>query len=55
LGLVTDAAKIAKQPVPLGANAQQLYQLMSSRGEGGKDFSAIINLFSRHNPGEQKT
>lgn len=47
LGLATDAAKTAKQPVVLGAAAQQLYQIMSSKGEGGKDFSAIINLFRK--------
>jgi 3-hydroxyisobutyrate dehydrogenase len=45
LGLATEAAKVAKQPVVLGAAAQQLYQIMSSQGNGGKDFSAIINLF----------
>lgn len=47
LGLATDAAKMAKQPVVLGAAAQQLYQIMSSHGDGGKDFSAIINLFRK--------
>jgi 3-hydroxyisobutyrate dehydrogenase len=47
LGLATDAAKFAKQPVVMGALAQQLYQMMSARGEGGKDFSAIINLFRK--------
>lgn len=47
LGLATDAAKLAKQPVVLGAAAQQLYQLMSSHGDGGKDFSAIINLYRK--------
>jgi 3-hydroxyisobutyrate dehydrogenase len=44
LGLATDAAKQAKQSVPMGAMAQQLYQLWSSRGAGGQDFSSIINL-----------
>jgi 3-hydroxyisobutyrate dehydrogenase len=44
LGLATDAAKQAKQPVAMGAMAQQLYQLWSSRGGGAKDFSAIIDL-----------
>ena len=33
-----------RQPVPMGAMAQQLYQLWSSRGAGGQDFSSIINL-----------
>jgi 3-hydroxyisobutyrate dehydrogenase len=44
LGLATDAAKQARQSVPMGAAAQQLYQLWSSRGAGGQDFSSIINL-----------
>ncbi|EGH24275.1 3-hydroxyisobutyrate dehydrogenase [Pseudomonas amygdali pv. mori str. 301020] len=42
LGLATEAARAAHQPVTLGAVAQQLYQAMSLRGDGGKDFSAII-------------
>lgn len=44
LGLAAEAAKQARQPVPMGAMAQQLYQLWSSRGAGGQDFSSIINL-----------
>ncbi|CAM3057800.1 3-hydroxyisobutyrate dehydrogenase [Pseudomonas fluorescens] len=47
LGLATEAARQAKQPVILGAVAQQLYQSMSQRGEGGKDFSAIINSYRK--------
>ena len=45
LGLVVDSARLSKHPVLMGALAQQLYQLMSSRGEGQKDFSAIIKLY----------
>jgi 3-hydroxyisobutyrate dehydrogenase len=48
LGLATDAAKLAKQPVVLGAAAQQLYQLLSAQGGGALDFSAIINLSKPH-------
>lgn len=44
LGLATEAAKSAKQPVVLGAVAQQLYQSFSSQGHGGLDFSAIIKM-----------
>jgi len=44
LSLATDAARQARQPVVLGAAAQQLYQLWSASGAGGKDFSSIINL-----------
>ncbi len=45
LGLAVDAAKQSKQPVLLGAAAQQLYQMFSAQGAGGLDFSAIINLY----------
>jgi 3-hydroxyisobutyrate dehydrogenase len=42
LTLVTDAAKAAKQPVLLGALAQQIYQKHSSDGHGELDFSSVI-------------
>ena len=45
LGLATDAAKSAHQPAYMGALAQQLYQAMSSHGDGKLDFSAIIKLY----------
>lgn len=45
LGLATEAAKHAQQPVLLGALAQQLYQSFSSQGHGALDFSAIIKLY----------
>ncbi|UVJ44676.1 3-hydroxyisobutyrate dehydrogenase [Pseudomonas sp. LS1212] len=45
LGLATEAARHARQPVVLGAAAQQLYQTFSLQGNGSLDFSAIINLF----------
>ncbi|CAH2892688.1 MAG: 3-hydroxyisobutyrate dehydrogenase (EC [uncultured Paraburkholderia sp.] len=45
LGLATDAAKSARQPVYLGALAQQLYQTMSAKGAGRLDFSAVIKLY----------
>jgi len=48
LGLATDAAKQSKQPVVLGAAAQQLYQMFSVQGSGGQDFSAIINLLKKN-------
>ncbi|WP_375740673.1 3-hydroxyisobutyrate dehydrogenase [Pseudomonas boanensis] len=47
LGLATEAARHARQPVILGAAAQQLYQSFSLQGHGGLDFSAIINLYRR--------
>ncbi|WP_248323205.1 3-hydroxyisobutyrate dehydrogenase [Caballeronia sp. Sq4a] len=48
LGLAVDAARGAKQPVFMGAIAQQLYQSMSQQGLGGLDFSGIIKLYGKH-------
>jgi 3-hydroxyisobutyrate dehydrogenase len=42
LTLATDAAKSARQPVMLGALAQQIYQKHSADGHGEKDFSSVI-------------
>lgn len=42
LTLVTEAARSAKQPVLLGAIAQQIYQKHSADGNGAKDFSSVI-------------
>ncbi|MFJ4144081.1 3-hydroxyisobutyrate dehydrogenase [Pseudomonas sp. NPDC089734] len=47
LGLATEAAKTAHQPVILGALAHQLYQAMNLRGDGHKDFSAIVEGYVR--------
>ena len=47
LTLVTEAAKAARQPVNLGAAAQQLYQMHSSMGNGALDFSSIIKLYKK--------
>jgi len=46
LGLATEAARQHKQPVMLGALAQQLYQTFSNQGHGSLDFSAIIKIYS---------
>ncbi|MGI6408166.1 MAG: 3-hydroxyisobutyrate dehydrogenase [Gammaproteobacteria bacterium] len=46
LGLATEAARLARQPVILGAAAQQLYQAFSLQGHGHLDFSAIIKLYT---------
>lgn len=50
LGLAVDAARQVKQPILLGALAQQLYQTMSMQGLGGLDFSAIIKLYGNEDP-----
>jgi 3-hydroxyisobutyrate dehydrogenase len=47
LGLAADAARQAQQSVVLGAAAHQLYQMFSAQGFGGKDFSAIINMYRK--------
>jgi 3-hydroxyisobutyrate dehydrogenase len=47
LGLAADAARQSKQSVVLGGAAQQLYQMFSAQGFGGKDFSAIINMYRK--------
>lgn len=47
LGLASEAAKQVRQPVLLGALAQQLYQTFSAQGHGQLDFSAIINLYRK--------
>lgn len=47
LGLASEAAKQVRQPVILGALAQQLYQTFSTQGHGNLDFSAIINLYRK--------
>jgi 3-hydroxyisobutyrate dehydrogenase len=48
LGLAAEAAKQARQPIAMGAVAQQLFQLWSAQGAGGQDFSSIINLLKKH-------
>ncbi|MBM2775905.1 3-hydroxyisobutyrate dehydrogenase [Burkholderia territorii] len=45
LGLATEAARGARQPVWMGALAQQLYQSMSQQGLGTLDFSACVKLY----------
>ncbi|RRV16838.1 3-hydroxyisobutyrate dehydrogenase [Pseudomonas saudiphocaensis] len=45
LGLASEAAKQTRQPIILGAVAQQLYQAFSLQGNGALDFSAIIKLY----------
>lgn len=47
LGLATEAARHIRQPVVLGALAQQLYQGFSAQGNGALDFSAIIRNYRK--------
>lgn len=47
LGLAAESARQAGQPLMMGAQAQQLYQLFSQLGHGQLDFSAIIQLYQQ--------
>ncbi|MGH6647920.1 3-hydroxyisobutyrate dehydrogenase [Aquabacterium sp.] len=47
LGLAAEAARQSRHPLPMGALAQQLYQVWSLQGKGHLDFSSIIQLLSR--------
>ncbi len=44
LKLATEAAASVNASVPMGNAAEALYQLLANKGEGGRDFSSIINL-----------
>jgi 3-hydroxyisobutyrate dehydrogenase len=44
LKLAQEAAANVSAATPLGAAAAQLYALYNARGEGGSDFSGIINM-----------
>lgn len=50
LGLANDAARQVHQPLPLGAQALQLYELWSRQGHGQLDFSSIILLLQGQRP-----
>jgi len=45
LGLANDAARAVRQPLFLGALAQQVYQAVSHAGDGRLDFSAVIRRY----------
>jgi len=46
LYLAVSAANSIKQPLPLGGNAHQFYNLVSQKGLGGYDFSVVYKLLS---------
>ncbi|MBB5017696.1 3-hydroxyisobutyrate dehydrogenase [Chitinivorax tropicus] len=48
LGLAMEAALQGKAATPLGAAARSLYHLHSLAGQGGLDFSSILNLLQKH-------
>lgn len=47
LGLAVNAANTIKAPLALGAQAHQLYNLMSSHGYGGNDFSVAYEFLQK--------
>ena len=47
LGLALGAGKAVQVPLPLSANAEQLYGMMISQGQGDKDFSSVIQLLAK--------
>jgi 3-hydroxyisobutyrate dehydrogenase len=49
LALAAEAAKTVRQPVFMGALAQQLYQASSVAGNSRLDFSAVIKLYQPRN------
>ena len=46
LKLALEAAASVNASVPMGAQAESLYQLLANKGEAGQDFSSIIKLLS---------
>jgi 3-hydroxyisobutyrate dehydrogenase len=46
LGLAADAAKSVNAPLPLGSAAHALYSLLTSHGNGGRDFSVMYEFFA---------
>jgi 3-hydroxyisobutyrate dehydrogenase len=47
LGLATESALKTKSTTPLGELARNLYSLHSAQGNGGQDFSSILNLYRK--------
>ena len=50
LGLAQDVAAIAGLETPLGALAHQLYSAHQAAGNGGRDFSSIIQALRDRSP-----
>ncbi|MGE4368284.1 MAG: 3-hydroxyisobutyrate dehydrogenase [Burkholderiaceae bacterium] len=47
LGLAAEAAMASRSATPLGELARNLYSIHSSQGNGGLDFSSIVNMFKK--------
>ena len=47
LGLAAESALNARASVPLGELARNLYSIHSAQGNGGLDFSSIVNMYKK--------
>ncbi|ELR23250.1 3hydroxyisobutyrate dehydrogenase [Acanthamoeba castellanii str. Neff] len=47
VSLAINAAHGVKAPIPLGAVALQVYNMISTQGGGGKDFSSVFEFFNK--------
>jgi 3-hydroxyisobutyrate dehydrogenase len=47
LGIVLDAARALKFPLPLAATAHQLYLSTAAMGLGGEDDSAVVKYYAQ--------
>lgn len=47
LGLAMEAANQSQSMTPMGALAQNLYQILSAQGQGNKDFSSIFQMLGQ--------
>lgn len=47
LGLAAEAAMASRSATPLGELARNLYSIHSSQGNGGLDFSSIVNMLKK--------
>lgn len=52
LGLAQNSATRSSSAIPLGSLAHQMYRLMSVRGYGKKDFSAIYQFLQEMDNGK---
>lgn len=52
VSLAINAAHGVKAPIPLGATALQVYNLISSQGYGGKDFSSVFEFLNKGTTGK---
>lgn len=44
LSIAGDAARTISAPLPMAALAQQMYALLVSHGQGGRDFSVVYEF-----------